>query len=227
MCRKVSTNLSAFGVADSHLIVRASGYDGLGSADIRQTRDTHPMRATNSAWLIAVLFSLTCCQRPTEASESLVGAANLPPVGQLTLETISINRTAGADRGLLEFELLPDDTLTVTHYEDAPPGEVVRAQESFRLAADAADRARRTLWRVRPADLKGVEWLTFPLGCSDSLHQAVEVTIAFVSPDERVGAFVLPEHCESTESNAARNLVRQVIRSFPSSEVAAQFPPAT
>jgi hypothetical protein len=62
-----------------------------------------------------------------------------------------------------------------------------------------------------------------PIGCPRQLHPEIEVMILFIAPGDRIGAFALADHCRSADSRTARNLVAQVVRSFPASEVAARF----
>ncbi len=182
---------------------------------------------------IAALLVLIGCERAAiRSSESLVGAEQLPSITELRRETIHIVRHSGdegLDSHLLIYELRPDDALTVSHVvRPVRPGDVDefnRGEERFQISAATADRLRHMLWRVRPERLEGLEYVAIPSGCQYHLHDWGEVNVAFIGPDEEVGAFMLPDHrnCDTPAAVEARSMIQAVFQALPQSSVANAF----
>ncbi|MFL6725338.1 MAG: hypothetical protein ACJ8FS_02345 [Sphingomicrobium sp.] len=185
------------------------------------------------AAILAMLLLCTSCDRPAiEPGQSLVGAKELPPAKALSHETIEINRASrSSTSGRLTYELRPDDSLIVTLASQdwkTPIGH-----EIFQLQPEIAEQARRALWRVRPEELKGVEWINPPPDCPPPPTDThPEIAVAFIAEgpkpgvaDDRVGIFDLPYKsiCDTRQSNEARALIQGVLRSFPASKVATEF----
>lgn len=183
---------------------------------------------------------LASCDRPAiDPSHSLVGARELPNSRELSRETIQINRSFGVGYGhvvnshLLSYELRPDNSLSVTHYENGvEKGQVERGSETFELPRDVANNARRAMWRMRPSPLKGVEYDIRPAGCPFRLHDSSEYALLFIKEggetgtrNDLLGFSVVPppESCNNSTARSARALVRQVLADFPKSKVAASF----
>ncbi len=183
-----------------------------------------------------MLLTSACGEPALKPSESLVGAKELPSVRDLSREIIQINRGFGsASVGFLSYELRPDGTLAVTHEERLR--DKVVASETFQLAPEVAARARRMLWRLRPATLEGqglTKDETTPMGCQrQGPHDFGEFAVVFIDEgqkrgieDDQLGAFDLPygDSCNTPEASEARKLVARVLQSFPHSRVAAEFP---
>jgi hypothetical protein len=175
-------------------------------------------------WMVAPLLTGGCDQSRSKAPDSLVGAKHLPPVSELSHETIQINRWGGARRDhLLTYELRPDNALTVTHSLQAPGGKTL-GRETFGLAPDAASQVRLTLSRVRPETLRGIEYVSYPVGCQPPTDSGDEVAIAFIDEHEKIGIFDLPYVCRDSNAAAARNAIAAVMQSLPTSKVAKAFP---
>ena len=189
-----------------------------------------------AGWLILA----SCDQSAIDPSESLVGATSFPTEVELARETIQINRgTADAYSNpagdhFLSYELRPDNSLTVIHSMQYIQSDEVRGKETFRLSSETANKARRLLWRIRPAPLPGIEYLTRPTGCQRrGPHDFGEITVAFFREEDRagtgdheIGIFDLPrpQSCNNRPAIEARDLVRRVLESFPPSQVAAGYP---
>lgn len=180
-----------------------------------------------SPLLIGSVFLCSCERSAIEPSDSLVGAKALPSSSALSQEIIQINRDGGGKGyGLdfLSYELRPDNLLAVTHI--VRPNDRVRGPETFRLAPNVADQARRALWRLRPAKLEGVEYETRPIGCHKIYDAGSEAAVVFISADKRIGVVDVPYQgdCDTRSAMIARSIVREVLTSFPHSKVAAGFP---
>ena len=185
------------------------------------------------ATLLAVSLFCASCHRPAiDPSQSLVGAKTLPPARVLSRETIQISRaTRSSTSGPLIYELRPDGRLSVTLMGSDLKTPI--SHQTFHLQSDVAARARRALWRVRPGELKGLQWINPPTDCPQpptDTHS--EVTVAFIAEgpkpgidDDRVGVFDLPYKsiCNTRQSNDARTLVQTVLQSFPASRAANEF----
>lgn len=191
-------------------------------------------RVAPSVSLVAASLLCASCQPPgAEGSRSLVGADRLPSSSALSREIVQINRGYGDNsEGFLSYELRPDDTLTVNHTDRARG--IVRGGDKFRLAAEIAGNARRQLWRLRPATLEDLNAQEArPLGCERrGPHDFGELALIFIDEgrapgieDDRLGTFELPrpDSCNTEQAREARQLIRQVMESFPPSKVAAGF----
>lgn len=191
--------------------------------------------------LLAVsLLCASCNEAVVSSSRSLVGANELPSAKALSRETFYISRGGGAYGGdVLSYEWRPDNSLLVTHtFSDGRgTGEVVRGKETLRISPGDATQARQLLWRVRPAELEGVEQDVRPLGCEPrGPHDFGEVTVGFVDEgdasgieDDQVGIFELPteESCNTPAAVEARKVVWRALQLFPKSKVAAAFERST
>lgn len=178
--------------------------------------------------LVALLLCASCDRPAIEASDSLVEATDLPSAKQLSQEAIEINQAFGGAEGFgdhfLSYQLAADDRLDVIY--TYRPDDDVRGRESFKLAAKVADDARRALWRLRPARLDGVNTDVRPIGCtSQSPHDLGDMAVGFIAPNEDFGIFTLPYpgSCNNAAARGARDVVREVLESFPHSEVAAAY----
>jgi len=187
-----------------------------------------------SALLVAAtLLCVSCDQSAISPSQSLVGAKSLPTAAELSKETIEINTGFGdIGPGFLSYELKSDNSLTITL--TAPDRDQILGQDKFRLAPDVADNARRMLWQVRPEKLEGIDaWATRPIACYRQYdHDFGELAVVFIAKGpgpgiahDRVGVFELPtlDSCRSLAAMQARKLIDQVIHSFPSSKLPAEF----
>jgi hypothetical protein len=186
--------------------------------------------------LVSTALFLISCDRPAiEPSQSLVGAKELPSSTTLSREIIYISRGFGWDsHDLLSYELRPDDVLTVTYdHTDRDTLKKISRKDIFHLSSNVTQRTRRMLWRVRPEQLKGIEWETKPVGCrSDRTDDFPEISVGFVAEgpkpgieDDRLGLFVLPypSSCSTRSAVEVRSLMHQVLQSLPPSRVAVQF----
>ena len=192
----------------------------------------------SSLYFLPFVSLLASCDRPAiEASQSLVGAKELPTARELSRETIQMNEGFGGDgfgTHLLSYELRPNNELAVKHYERSiEKGEVVRGSETFNLSTDVADRARRSLWRMRPSDLKGLDYEIRPVGCKQQWdHDFGDYTFLFIKEggesgvrDDLLGVSLIPEpeSCDNPAARLARALVPEVLAHFPKSKVANSF----
>ncbi|WP_350138293.1 hypothetical protein [Parasphingopyxis sp.] len=130
---------------------------------------------------------------------------------------------------MLTYEITPENELVITHYHlgiEIDQEEVVAGRERFQIEEPLAASIRRRLLRVRPSSLEGAEYEIWPLGCEYQLHAHVEVSVAFATPEDDVGVFVLPRQCQGPVVNEARELIRNVLSELPQSEVVRNFPPS-
>jgi hypothetical protein len=189
--------------------------------------------------LAAVCLGLSACSDGSaiKASESLVGAKDLPNAKVLSNEIIHINR--GFDRwptdpGALEYDLQPDNSVSITHVKIGGNWKrVVVGRETLHLPSDAASQARRMLWRLRPSTLQGIQVETRPLGCpAPPTDSSPAFFVDFISEgpkpgiaDDKLGIVSVPNQrvCRSAEGAEARQLVERVLKSFPPSKVSADF----
>jgi hypothetical protein len=180
---------------------------------------------------------MSACDKPAiDASQSLVGAKQLPVASVLSREVIYVNRgSVGPTSDSLSYELRPDNTLiiTLTHRDTDTFKEVTDGKETFDLSSNVASQARHGLWRLRPATLQGIEWLVRPADCPPPPTDTFpEATVAFIDKgakpgveDDRLGAVEIPAQytCDTRQGREARELIERVLRSFPQSKVAAEF----
>ena len=198
------------------------------------------MLRTGLPLLTASLLCASCNDAAINPSQSLVGANELPSATALARETLYISRGGGADGGdILSYEWRPDNSLLVRHtFSDGRgTGEVVRGQETLHVSPEVAAQARQLLWRVRPAELEGVEQDARPTGCERrGPHDFGEVTVGFVNEGDasgieadQVGIFELPtaDSCNTPASVQARAVVRRALQLLPKSKVAAAFERST
>lgn len=190
--------------------------------------------------LTVSLLCASCNNAAIDPPQSLVGANELPSATALARETFYISRGGGAYGGeTLIYEWRPDNSLLVRHaFSDGRgTGEVVRGQETLHVSPEIAAQARQLLWRVRPAELEGVEQDARPTGCERrGPHDFGEVTVGFVNggdasgiEDDQVGIFELPtaESCNTPAAVEARAVVRRALQLLPKSKVAAAFERST
>ena len=182
--------------------------------------------------LAASLFCISCDRPAIDPSQSLVGARHLPSASDLSHERIEIH--FGYDRDLshqLSYELWPDNRWIV-RISEVYPGERSAAQKFQLRPADAAA-IRENLWRVRPDELKGVEWLVEPADCppppTDTSNMLSVVFVAEgpkAGPEnDRIGIFVLPyvRTCNTPQAIAAREILADVFKSVPGANLRSQF----
>lgn len=157
-------------------------------------------------------------------SESLVGATNQPSERDLGRETIIITQRTGPARDhILSYELRPNDVLTVTYSLSELSGETEVAKDTVQLRSSDADNARKSLWRMRPTRLQGIETVVYPVGCRPPIDSNDEVVIVFADNRKRLGIFTLPHSCKDGNSAVARSIVREVISTLPATETAGDF----
>ena len=187
----------------------------------------HGAVSSKGRYVVAICLGIASCGRPTpDSSGSLVGANSLPPVAELARETIEINRDTfvDGDRHLLIYELRPNNSLNVKHIVRSYEGDEVVAEESFQVSPELNMQIRKRLWRVRPAKLKGVEYLEFPAGCEPPLDGGMDLAVAFFGQDDSRGVFGLPHACKEGKAATARTVLGEVMRLLPPSRAAEGFP---
>lgn len=186
-----------------------------------------------------VLFlatSLLCasCDRPAiDASQSLVGAKQLPSAKVLSREMIEINRAFFEPGPRLIFHLLPNNSLTITltDWDRQGRGQVIEGKESVQISSDAAVQLRRLLWRVRPEKLQGMGSVTEPDGCPQPpTDELPKFTVGFIaegpkpgSDDDKVGIFALFPSCRTKKATQAHDLLLNVVAKFPHSNIPAEY----
>jgi hypothetical protein len=189
--------------------------------------------------LLVASLSVASCDRPAiDPSQSLVGAKQLPSVQTLSREIIYLSRGySWSGQGHLSYELRPDDTLTITYeHTDRHTLKKTARRETFHLSSNESNvalEARRVLWRLRPEKLEGIETIVRPSNCPQPPTDTFpEVAVGFIAEgpdpgvkDDRLGIVDVPGKltCSSREATIARAVTRQVLASFPSSKVAAEF----
>lgn len=77
---------------------------------------------------------------------------------------------------------------------------------------------------MRPAKLRGVEYLEYPVGCEPPIDSGVEVAVAFFGQHDRIGIFALPYACKDGQAAVARAAMKDAMESLPHSKVAQAFP---
>lgn len=181
----------------------------------------------------ALLFFCIACDRPAiPASESLVGARQLPSASELSKETIRF--FYGEDQSLsrqLAYDLTPDGHWDLVIYDIKGGRELIR--KSFRLEADRVRSIRKKLWRLRPEKLDGLANLHDPSDCPPPpTDTAPEISVGFIDKgpkpdisDDRIGVFTLPhkEICDTPRSTTARQIVDDVVSSLPGANLRAKF----
>lgn len=187
-------------------------------------------------WVATMLLTSACEGPAIDASQSLVGAKQLPPASVLSKEIIQINQGFGSQTSsLLSYELGPGNTLaiTLTHRDHDTFKEVTDGKEAFDLSATVASQVRRDLWRLRPSTLEGIETLVRPADCPPPPTDTFPVAaVAFIAEgpkpgveDDRLGVVDVPAQytCDTRQGREARDLIEKVLRSFPRSTLAAEF----
>jgi hypothetical protein len=166
-----------------------------------------------------------------------VGAKSIPSAHELSRETIEIipGSSPWVNAPRLSYEIHPDNSLDVTlsHWSTGVHDDVIDAKEVFHLKPNTASDVRHLLWRLRPEELKGVEWQIRPVGCPPPpTDTGSDYSVAFISvgprpgvQDDRVGVFDLPpaQYCGVQSAAQARLLIEQVLHLFPPSKVAAGY----
>jgi hypothetical protein len=185
--------------------------------------------------LFTACLALSCSEAETEASQSLVGARELPPAEALSRETIYITRNAGIE-GVhrLSYEWSPDDRITISHTFRNRVGDIVeKGSETLRVSPEKAAKIRKMLWRLRPQTFEGVEQDKRPVRCQrHSSHDWGEMGVAFIAEGARpggkkdeIGIFVLPsqESCNTPAAVEARKVAAEALSLLPVSKVASAF----
>jgi hypothetical protein len=182
-------------------------------------------------FLLGMSFSASCQRSAIDASQSLVGARKLPSAQALRDETIYFKVPGGVvGRDTLSIEMRPDNVIAITHARqpaDYSKSETVVGKETFNVPGQSAERVRRLLWRVRPEPLKGIEYETLPSNCPNRpIDAGYQVAVSFITPEKRVGVFLLPYQgdCSTDAAAAARAVILQTLKTFPRSKIAADFP---
>ena len=188
---------------------------------------------------ITAILCVSCSDPAISRSESLVGAAEVPPAEALSRETLYITRGAndwGGDK--LSYELRPNGSLIVIHtyHDDRELTIVERGKETLDLSSEVATQVRELFWRVRPGALEGQGLErdeVRPVGCErQGPHDFGEVGVAFINEgeatsieDDQLGLFELPSpaSCNTPAAIEARTIVWQALRLLPQSQVAARF----
>ena len=182
---------------------------------------------------VILLLICTSCDRPAiDPSQSLVGAKSLPPARELMSETIEIY--LGEDKSLshqLSYELRKDNSLTLT-LSAVERGKRSLSQK-FQLRSADADALRRKLWRVRPEELKGLAWMVQPADCPPPpTDTSPMLSVGFIQEgtkpgieDDHIGVFILPYPytCKTPGGNAARALLKEVLKALPGSRLQSQY----
>ena len=198
---------------------------------------TSPDADARAPTCVAAALLMAGCDKPAiDESQSLVGAKQLPTAKALSREVIQINRGFGsATSGLLFYELQPNNTLTITltHQDAHTLSEVTDGKETFNLSANGASKARHDLWRLRPATLRGIEWVVRPADCPQPPTDTFpEAAVVFISEgprpgveDDRAGVVDVPAQytCNTKQGIEARKLVERVLQTFPPSKLAVEF----
>jgi len=183
--------------------------------------------------IVALSLLMVSCDQPAiDPSQSLVGAKSLPAATELARERVEIH--FGYDTVLanqLSFELHPDDSWIV-RISEAKDLQQSNSQK-FQLDSKLARTVRAKLWRVRPEELKGVEWVVEPADCPPPPTDASPLlSVAFIAEgpqpgvgDDRVGIFILPraDICNTPQATAARKLLEEVLKPSPGSNLASKY----
>jgi len=192
---------------------------------LAQPRKLPRMRAACMIWQTAILLTGACGR--FAASESLVGAKDLPSAIELAAEEIQISRRAGAGQAhMLTYDLSTSNSLTVAHTVDQLGGTKTVSRATFRLTPEAANKVRSLLWRVRPERLTGIQDITLPTGCTVVVDASPQANVVFADAKRRLGITSIPSepNCETPNAEQARQLVARVLASLPGRNLAAQFP---
>ena len=194
----------------------------------------------NAALVACVLPTASCGQSGAEPDQSLVGTESLPSPDALRSEVIVINRSEGdsdsTESHSLDYELRPDNVLRIQHTLFGYPEGKVMGKDSIALTPSVAESARRSLWRLRPTASESLGDLSYParpLNCErQGPHDFGEVQVIFIDErgtpkveDDRLAQFELPNprSCNNHHVTKARNLIAEVLQSFPNSRVATDF----
>jgi hypothetical protein len=189
--------------------------------------------------LVALCVAVTACSNgsPVKPPQSLVGAHQLPSENVLSREIIQINEGVGSwpsAPGALEYELRPDDSLSITHTKtDRASKRLIAGEETLHLSSSTASQARLMLWRLHPETLQGIQVVVRPTGCPPPpVDSAPQFFVDFISKgpragiaDDKLGIVFVPhgEDCRTPKGAEARALVQSVLQSFPRSKVVTDF----
>lgn len=184
--------------------------------------------------LIGASLGCASCDRPAiDPSLSLVGAKALPTAHQLSNELIEVYRESFEPGPRLVYDLQPDDILIIT-LTDWDSDEAIIGKQSFQLSSSAAREARKSLWRLRPEQLEGMESDIRLAGCPEpGLEEFPDFTIGFLANGRRrprtweeigpVGIVRIFPGCKIPRASEARTLLQKVLSEFPQSSLTAEY----
>lgn len=180
--------------------------------------------------LIALSLCTSCNRTPIGQYDSLVGAETLPPADLLSRETIEIDQERYEPGPRLIYQLEPNNSLTIT-LTDWTPEQRILAKQSFQLSTDAANNARRLLWRIRPERLQGMAETTKLQDCPPPPpDEFPDLTVGFIvngpkTADDvgNVGIFAVSPGCQTRDATEVRQVIRQALSLFPPSTIPAEF----
>lgn len=193
------------------------------------------MRTDCSFVICLAMILVTGCKPEPEPNSSLVGATELPAFADLEKETIVLARSHENDgNDLLSIELNPTGDLLVSHYRregrPLPPDFEDRliADERLRISPLQLQRLRNKLWRLRPDDGAGVNQ-SIPVGCHWVYDGGEDWQLFFFRKerpeDAVIASLPYPRQCSSRAYVEARQLLAEVTRNLPASEILARFLP--
>ncbi|HEV7343100.1 MAG TPA: hypothetical protein VGN68_15850 [Sphingopyxis sp.] len=184
------------------------------------------LRATGSVVALGLLAT-ACANQAVKVEDRLVDGTSLPSEEMLSREKIEINQGFGGEgfgEHFLSYELASNNSLVVTH--TFRPEDKVIGDEVFVVSPYVAMKARKQLWRVRPDALENIGSEVRPSGCLPRWdHETPEIAVGFGSSNEMFGTFFLPRpaSCDTPAAKAARQMLNDVLKSFPRSKVAETF----
>lgn len=162
---------------------------------------------------------------PSAEPASLVGATESPPLADREQETIIIGRSGGSGKDLLNIEVRPNNKVVFAAYRKENM-ETPAAKESLQLSPAKAESLRRMLWRLRPDRASAQN--SGPIGCRYVYDVGSMWSVAFLRAGDPAHMVVFelpfPENCKAPAYGEARQLIEQVLRALPRSEVMHRFP---
>lgn len=156
-----------------------------------------------------------------------------------TIEIVQTHReVAYDDIQMLSYELKPGNTLSIVHLVRGSDDRILGTDE-FQLTDQDSSQIREALNQFRPKEFHPLlePPISWPEGCENEVsHPGCEISVLFHntqgtaenSEDDLFAVFALPleSWCENDQTNAARNVLSQVLEQIPESEIAADFPSA-